>query len=400
MPHAKTVGPELLRLVRKQYPTQVKWRRHLHQYPEIANQEVKTTAFLKSELKQLGLKILRLGMKTGVLAELKGKRSGPTVAIRSDMDALPVTEETGLPFASRINGRMHACGHDLHMATVLGAAAALVELKEKPPGNVRFIFQPAEEEPPGGAVFMIEHGALENVDTVFGLHCDPHLPTGTVGLCDGSMMAMVSDFDLVIRGRGGHASRPQSAVDAIVTAAAVVEAIQKIVSRETDPAAPVVITVGRIEGGTARNVIADRVTLVCTARSLATRVGKKVVALIRRTVGGVCRAHGATFEMIEQLAYPILVNDAHTNRLYRSVFGDMFGPKKVRQAEPILGGEDFAYYLQKVPGAMFRLGVGNRKIGADKPWHSSDFIADEEAMFYGTSLLVGSTLRFLEEQTV
>lgn len=399
MSKPRTPHAELLNSTRAWHQRQVKWRRHLHRHPEIANQEIRTTAFLKRELKRLGLKILPLKMKTGVLAELKGKQPGPTVAIRSDIDALPLLEETGLPYASKNRGRMHACGHDIHMATVLGVAAVLAGCRDELAGIVRFIFQPAEEDPPGGARFMIEEGALDKVDTIFGLHVDPHLPTGTIGVCDGPMMAMVCDFDLVIRGRGGHASRPQYAVDAIVVAAEVVESLQKIVSRYADPTTPLVLTIGRIEGGTARNVIADRVKLVCTARTLSTEFGKKISRLVQRTVGGVCRAHGAGFEMSELAAYPILINDAATNGLYADVFRSLFGNKRVRLVEPVLGGEDFACYLQKVPGAMLRLGVRNRRIGADKQWHSSKFIADEEAMYYGTALLIGSTLKYLEDHT-
>lgn len=388
---------ELLKSVRKQYKSQVKWRRHLHRYPEIANQETKTSAFLKRELRSLGLKILPLNMKTGVLAELRGKLPGPTVAMRSDIDALPVTEQTGLPYASKISGRMHACGHDVHMAIVLGAAAVLSNLRDKLAGKVRFIFQPAEEDPPGGAKFMVERNALDHVETIFGLHVDPLLPTGTVGLCDGPMMAMVLDFDLTIRGRGSHAARPQLGVDAIVAAAEVVQALQQIASRKVDPAVPFVLTIGCMEGGTARNVIADEVKLACTARTLSPQFGPKIAGLVKRTVGGVCRAHGARFEMTELASYPILENDPATNARFARVYQQMFGKKKVRKVGPTLGGEDFAYYLQQVPGAMFRLGIRNRQLGAHRPWHSSKFMVDEEAMYFGTALLVGSTLSYLQD---
>ena len=383
-------------LARKGYPAQVKWRRHLHQYPELSDQEFETTTFLKKELKRLGLKIRSMRMPTGVVAELKGARPGPTMAIRSDIDALPVIERTGLPFASKIPGRMHACGHDLHAATVLGTATVLTQLRHKLSGTVRFLFQPAEETPPGGAVVMIELGALKGVDTIFGLHVDPHLPVGTVGLCEGPMMASVCDFDISVLGRGSHAARPHLSVDAIVVASAVVDTLQKIVSRYTDPQIPVVITVGKISGGAARNVIADRVDLACTARTLSPSLAKSLPALIRKTVSGVCRAHGAKSEITVVASYPMLVNDSSTNHLYRDVFGEMFRPGKVRTAERSLGGEDFARYLQKVPGAMCRLGVRNPRIGATKPWHSSKFIADENGMFYGTALLAGTVLRYAE----
>lgn len=383
-------------LARQWHPKQVKWRRHLHQYPELSDQEFETTAFLKKELKRLGLKIRPMRMPTGVVAELKGARPGPTIAVRSDIDALPVTERTGLSFASKISGRMHACGHDMHAATVLGTAAVLTQLRQELSGTARFLFQPAEEVPPGGAGVLIEHGALKGVDTIFGLHVDPHLPVGTVGLCEGPMMASVCDFDVTVHGRGSHAARPHLSVDAIVVASAVVDALQRIVSRYTDPQVPVVITVGKVSGGVARNVIADRVELTCTARTLSPSLAISLPALIRKIVSGVCRAYGAKGEIAVVASYPMLINDSSTNQLYRDVFGEMFGSKKVRVADRSLGGEDFARYLQKVPGAMCRLGVRNARIGATKPWHSSQFIADENGIFYGTTLLAGAVLRYAE----
>jgi amidohydrolase len=233
---------------------------------------------------------------------------------------------------------------------------------------------------------------------VFGLHVDPQFPVGTVALCDGPMMASVHDFDLIIRGKGGHAARPQLSIDTVVTAAEVVGSLQKIVSRNTDPATPLVITIGKIEGGSARNVIADKTSLFCTARTLSRSLNKKLPGLIKRTVNGVCKAHGATAEINELASYPVLNNSPATNRLYADVFGELFGRNKVRVADPILGGEDFAYYVQKVPGAMCRLGIRNKKIGADQSWHSPRFKADEEALFYGTSLITGVVLRFSDEE--
>ena len=387
---------QILDLTRRWYPAQVKWRRHLHQYPETSNKEFETTAFLKTQLRKLGLKLRPLRLPTGVVAELRGATGGPTVAIRSDIDALPILEQTGLPFASKLAGKMHACGHDIHMATVLGTAAVLAELKGELRGKVRFLFQPAEEEPPGGARLMIEAGALEGVDTIFGLHVDPLFPIGTIGLCDGPMMAHVYDFDIAIIGHGSHAARPQLGVDAIVVAAAVVEALQSVVSRRTDPSIPLVLTVGKISGGAARNVIAENAHLVCTARTLSPEVGRKLPGMIKKTVDGVCRAHGASCKITTVASYPMLINDPKTNQLFGQVFGKLFGSRAVRQADPVLGGEDFAYYLQRVPGAMALLGIKNPKIGADKPWHSSKFIADESALTYGTGLLAGTVLKYSE----
>ncbi|MEW5795059.1 MAG: M20 family metallopeptidase [Candidatus Zixiibacteriota bacterium] len=386
----------VLELARRWHPTQIKWRRHLHQHPEIAHEEHETTAFLKNELGKLGLKFRPLSLKTGVIAELAGSAPGPTVAIRSDIDALPVPEQTGLPFASRIAGKMHACGHDMHMATVLGAAAVLSELKSELKGTVRFLFQPAEEVPPGGAILLIKDGALGKVDVIFGLHVDPAHPAGTIALCDGPLMANVYDFDIGINGKGSHAARPHLGVDAIATAAAVIDALQVLVSRRIDQSVPAVITIGQIDGGTARNVIAANVRLIGTARTLDPTMAKRIPGLIRQTVNAVCRAHGASAEITPVASYPMLINDPAVNRLYTDQFASMFGRRQVRIADRSLGGEDFAYYLQRVPGAMFRLGIRNSKIGADQPWHSSKFIADEDAIFYGTSLLAAATMKYAE----
>jgi len=377
---------------------QVGWRRHLHQYPETANEEIRTTAFLRERITELGLKILPIKMETGLLVELKGGKPGPVVGIRSDIDALPIFEKTGLPFKSKIDGRMHACGHDMHMATVLGTAAILYDLKQEISGTVRFIFQPAEEQPPGGARPMIENGALKNMSVLFGLHVDPRVPVGKVGLRDGVTMASVRDFDLIIEGTGGHAARPHAAVDAIATSAEVIDSIQKIISREIDPIAPAVITFGMIEGGTARNVIADRVRLVGTARTLSPEIYRRMPSLIKKVTAGVCKARGAKFTMNLIADYPVLANDPAVNAVFKRTSEALFGKGKTCLTDPVLGGEDFACYLQKVPGAMFRLGTRNKKIGADKPWHSPKFIVDESALPIGSALLAASVINYLNGQ--
>lgn len=389
----------VLREVEQIHQAQVNWRRHLHQHPEISNEEIKTTEFLTKQVTQLGLQILPIKMETGLLAELRGTKPGPTIAIRTDIDALPITEQTNLPYASKYTGKMHACGHDMHMATILGTATVLSKFREHLNGTVRFIFQPAEEMPPGGARPMIANGALKNVEKIFGLHVDPHVSVGKIGLRDGVAMASVTDFDLIIHGHGGHAARPHLAADAIVAAAEVVDAIQKIVSRDIDPISPVAITFGKIEGGTARNVIADQVKLVGTARSLNSATAKALPKLIKKSAESVCKARGTRLEMNIIAAYPVLSNTPAVNRLYHKNFERLYGKGKIEITEPVLGGEDFACYLEKVPGAMFRLGVGNPKINADQPWHSPKFKVDESALKAGTALLALSALDVLSGQS-
>jgi amidohydrolase len=389
-----TTPAQIAALAQKYMEKQVTWRRHLHQQPELSNEEFDTTAFLRKEVTRMGMKILSLKMKTGLLAEIHGGHPGPTVIIRTDIDALPIKEQTGLPFASKRPGKMHACGHDMHMATILGAANLLTLLKRELLGTVRFIFQPAEEMPPGGAMPMIEHGALKNGSVIFGLHVDPDIPAGKIGLRDGAAMASVYDFDLIVHGRGGHAARPHLAVDAISTAAEIIESLNKVVSRETDPIDSVVITFGRIAGGTARNVIADTVRLTGTARTLSSTLHRKVPALIQRTAQQIAKARGASCT-IEQLAqYPVLENDARINRFLEQNYRELYGVGKVVTTPAVLGGEDFACYLQKLPGAMFRLGIMNKKLKADQPWHSPKFIADEAALPHGAALLAWSALQY------
>jgi amidohydrolase len=386
---------ELLRLVKGLHREQVRWRRHLHQYPELSTEELKTTVFLTERLRTLGLKILPLKMKTGVLAEIAGKGRGRTVAIRSDIDALPITEQTGLAYKSKHPGVMHACGHDVHMAVVLGAASIIAGLRDRFRGRVRFIFQPAEEQPPGGARPMIANGAMKDVDIILGLHSEPNLSTGKISLPDGPVMASVYDFDLIIHGKSGHAARPHTGVDAISTAAEVIESLQKVVSREISPVSPVVISFGSIQGGTARNVIADRVTVKGTSRAISPEAARRIPTLIKRTVAGICRARNARFEMIEVAGYPVLRNDPAVNRLLKRNYDLLFGKGKVGETEIMLGGEDFACYLDEAPGAMFRLGIRNKKLRSDRPWHSSDFMVDDDAMVYGTALLVAAAMDHL-----
>ncbi len=387
---------EILTRVKKGLPRQIDWRRRFHMYPELSDEEYETTAFIKTQLGKLGIKTLPLKMPTGILAEIRGAHPGKTVAVRTDIDALPILEQTKLPFKSKIPGRMHACGHDMHMATILGTAALLNDMKEHIRGTVRFIFQPAEEVPPGGARPMIAAGALKNVSMIFGLHVDPRLATGKIGLRDGPTMASVTDFDLIVQGKSGHAARPHLTVDAIATAAELIESIQKIVSREIDPIQPVAITFGKISGGVARNVICDRVEITGTARALAPEAAKALPRLIRRTAESVCRARGAKLEIKLIADYPVLVNAPEANAVFQRNAETLFGKRSVSDTPQGLGGEDFACYLEKVKGAMFRLGIMNKKIKADKPWHSPEFIADEDGLYYGTSIMVASVIDYLQ----
>ena len=384
-------------LARKLHPTQVKWRRHFHRYPELSNKEFETTAFIRKILKQHRIDLIPVALETGAASLIRGSGTR-TAALRTDIDALAVTERNDIPYRSKYNGVMHACGHDIHMAVVLGATVLLKKIQKDLPGNVTTIYQPSEEEPPGGARRMIESGVLENpaVGMVFGLHTDPTIAPGKISLRDGPTMAAVMDFDLTIRGLGGHAAAPHKTVDAVAVAAEVVESLQKVVSRETNPMEPAVITFGTISGGTMRNVIAEQVVLKGTARTLSDKTRRQLPRLIKRTLSGICRARGAGFDLEIKAGYPVLENHPAANLILRESYLELFGGGNVKETKAVMGGEDFSFYLREKPGAMFRLGIRNPEIGATRPWHASDFMADEESIFYGTALLVKAVLRYLD----
>jgi len=377
--------------------TVVRLRRRLHQYPEISNQEFRTTALLKKELAKLGMEIHDGHAPTGLWADLDSGRSGPMVAVRTDIDGLEVTEETALPYASKVAGRMHACGHDAHMAMLVGAARLLAKQRKRLRGRVRFICQPAEEMPPGGARPLIAAGVLERppVDVILASHVDPVLPTGVIGLCDGVSMASVYDFDLRVIGRSGHAALPHTAVDAITIAAEIITGLQQVVSRMIDPMNPAVISFGSIVGGQVRNAIAGEVRLKGTARSIDRALTRRLPRLIQRTAVGIGRAFGAKVEVTSISGFPVLVNDPRVNKFIAAAFRSVYPKGMLRRLAPIAGAEDFACYLERVPGAMLRLGVGNKRIGADKPWHHEAFMVDEEALLIGYCTMAATVVDLL-----
>lgn len=366
----------------------VQWRRQLHQHPELGFQEWETARLIATVLAEAGLEVQTGIAGTGVVGVLQGKKKGRGIAVRADMDALPITEKTNLPFASTRPGVMHACGHDAHVAIALGAARILAEVRSELAGTVKFIFQPAEESPPGGAVAMLRAGVLDNppVQAIVALHVNPHLPVGTVGLKEGVAMAAVDTFTLTIRGRGGHSAAPHQAVDAILVAAVAVQALQAIASRLTNPLDPVVVSVGTIHGGTKNNVVADEVVLTGTTRTLSPEVRQQLPKLMRQLLDGVVRAYGASYELDYREAYPPLVNDARLLALVEKSCRRVVGSEHTLRVHlPAMGSEDFAYFAQVLPAAHFDLGVGKAR-ATNYPWHHPCFDLDEEALPIGASL--------------
>lgn len=371
------------------------WRRHLHRHPELAFEEVETAAFVAETLRGLGLDVQTGVGRTGVVGLVGGQGPGPTVALRADMDALPIQDEKSAPYASTRPGKMHGCGHDAHTAMLLGAAHLLAA---RPPerGSVKLVFQPAEEGLAGAAA-MIEDGVLTGPDVaaIFAIHVHHTLEVGQLSVCTGQSSAASDAFDLTILGEGGHGAHPHLSVDAVTVAAEVVTALQQLVSRQTNPLQPLVITVGKIGGGYARNVIAPSVRLEGTVRSLHPEVRERVPVLLERLVRGVCEAFGATYRLEYRHGYPSVYNDPALLPVLEGAAEAVLGPGRLSVREPSMGGEDFAYYTQRVPGMIFRLGVRNEAKGIVHPLHHPKFDLDEAALPLGSALHAELAYRYL-----
>jgi amidohydrolase len=362
-------------------------RRAIHRRPELGFEERETAALIERELDALGIERRRLA-GTGVVGILRGGRHGRVAALRADMDALPIDERTGLPFASQIAGAMHACGHDAHTAMLLGAARVLSERRDAFQGTVVLIFQPAEEGP-GGAEPMIAQGVLDDpkVDAIAMLHVDVRLNAGTIGITPGPVNASADELHLTIRGRGGHGAYPHNAVDAIPAAAAVVTALQNIAARETDPLGAVVVTIGTIRGGYRNNVIADSVEMTGTLRAFDPDVRDALQSRVERIANGVAGAYNATAEVAVVRGYPPVVNDSGLAEEFTNYIREKT-QINVERPMPTMGGEDFAYFAQRVRGLQIRLGVRNESIGAIHSGHSPQFVIDEAALPVGVQTLV------------
>ncbi|MDP4200423.1 MAG: amidohydrolase [Bacteroidota bacterium] len=383
---SKTVAARINQLAEKYYDEMVRLRRTIHTCPELAFEEFETSRLVAETLEHLGLTVRRGVAKTGVVASLRGTLPGKAVALRSDMDALPITEATGLPFASKNAGKMHACGHDSHTAIGLGAAMILSELKDEIAGEVRFLFQPSEERNPGGAPFMIEEGALDGVSRVYGLHVLAQADAGTVGFCPGEMMASADELYITIRGRSGHGARPHHTIDPVVVSAQVILALQTLVSRNLDPFAQGVISICSIHGGFAPNIVPNEVKLVGTLRAMSVEWREYAHKRVHEIVNGICFSARAEADIKIDLGYPVLVNDERETAFAEACATELFGQDRVFRAERLMGAEDFAYYLQKVPGTFYRLGIRNEAQGITADIHNDHFTIDESSMKAGAAM--------------
>jgi amidohydrolase len=372
------------------------WRRHLHSHPELGFQEHETSRYVTAALQEFdGLEISH-PVKTSVVARLRGGRPGRTIAMRADMDALPVAEVTGLPFASQVPGVMHACGHDGHTAILLGAAKLLARRRAELSGEVRFIFQHSEELAPGGARDLVAAGIMDGVSMVFGEHLRSLLEVGQVALSPGPVQAAADEFRITIRGDGGHAAYPQLAVDPIAIGAEVVSALQQVVSRNTDPFDTVVLSVTMFHAGTAENVIPPTAEMVGTVRAFRNELRQQTKGHMERIIAGITQAHGAGYSFDYQYGYQPVVNDEMVTGLVRAAITRSLGKDAVIPAAPTMGAEDFSAYQEKAPGAFFYVGAGNREKGLTHQHHHGLFAIDEDCLGIGVQAMVATAEALLE----
>ena len=376
-------------------PRLVEIRRHLHAHPELSGQEYQTAAFVAGVLSANGLHVEEGIGRTGVIGELQGTQpSDRILAIRTDMDALPIQERTSLEYASRIEGVMHACGHDIHTTVGLGTAMVLSQIAPELGGKVRFLFQPAEEIAQG-ANWMVQDGVMNNVAAILGLHVFPSIPAGSVGIRYGALTAAADNLEIIIIGESGHGARPHEAIDAIWIAAQVITSLQQAISRTQNPLRPVVLSIGQINGGRAPNVIADKVQLLGTVRSLHPETRDKLPQWIENIVANVCNSFNAKYQVNYHQGVPSVQNDNALTQLLQSSAEEAWTNNCVRiLPEPSLGAEDFSVYLEHAPGSMFRLGVGYEERIINHPLHHPQFEVDESAIITGVVTLAYAAYKY------
>ena len=381
-------------------------RRDFHMHPELSNREERTARIVAERLRALGLEDVRTGVgRHGVTALLKGAKPGPVVAVRADMDALPIQETNDVPYKSLTPGVKHACGHDAHTTIELGVAEVLSKMRGEIAGTIKFIFQPAEEGAPtgeeGGARLMIKEGALENPrpQAIFGLHTEPNLQAGQVGYQAGPAMASSDTFSIVIRGKDSHGAQPQMGIDSIVVASEAVLALQHIRSRRIDPLEPLVITIGTIQGGRRFNIIAGEVKMTGTMRTLNEQVRERAQAMMKETLQSVTAAYGATFELTFENGNPVTYNEPALVERMLPTIRRVVGDTNAVALRPFMPAEDFSLYQKVVPGFFYFLGVGNRAKGITAGWHTAEFDIDEESLVVGVKVMSNVLLDYLDQHS-
>jgi amidohydrolase len=379
-------------------------RRDFHMHPELSNREERTSRIVAERLRALGLEDVKTGVgRYGVTALLKGTKPGPVVAVRADMDALPIQETNDVPYKSLVPGVKHACGHDVHTTVELGVAEILSKMRGEINGTIKFIFQPAEEGAPageeGGARLMIKEGALDNPrpQAIFGLHTEPNLQAGQIGYHSGPAMASSDTFTITIHGKSAHGAQPQLGVDAVVVASESVLALQHIRSRRIDPQEPLVITVGTIQGGSRFNIIAGEVKMTGTMRTLNDQVREHAQALMRETLQNVTAAYGATFELSFDNGNPVTYNEPSLVEETLPTIRRVVADKNAIAIRPFMPSEDFSLYQKVIPGFFYFLGVGNKARGISAGWHTADYDVDEESLVIGVKVMSNVLLDYLDQ---
>jgi len=388
---------KLFTLLDENYEEMVGIRRHLHEYPELSFEEVETPAYIAAYHKKLGHEVREGVGGRGVVALLRGARPGKTVALRADFDALAIQEENDIPFKSKVAGKMHACGHDGHTATLLGLAKALNHMKSGITGNIIFIHQHAEEVAPGGAKPMIEDGCLDGVDVIFGTHLWAPTPIGEILVKDGAIMAAADKVEIAIQGKGGHGAGPHHSIDAVTLASQFVISAQQLISRRIDPLKSAVLTIGHFEAINPFNVIADRVKLAGTIRTFEEDVRTQMEQELEAVLNATCLAFGASYEYRYTRGYPPVYNHQKETEFVAQLASTVPGVEQVKTCPPFMVGEDFAYYLEKVPGTFFFTGAKSPEWETAYPHHHARFDFDERAMLIAAKTLGKATLEYLKD---
>lgn len=378
----------------------IEWRRHLHANPELSFQEQKTGEFIVDILTSLGNIEISRPSGTSVVGRLRGSRPGPTIAIRADFDALPITEATGLPFASKNPGVMHACGHDGHTSILLGTASVLSRLQDQIAGEIRFLFENGEETPPGGAVGMVAAGVMQGVDRVIGLHLWSPYETGIVQVNARHVMAACDIFKIEVRGKGGHIGAPHAAVDPIAIGAQIVTNLQHLVAREVDPLHSAVVGVTGFQSGISVGVIPATATITGGTNTFDPEVRNLIERRIGEVASGICAAHGATCLYEYTRIYDAVINDPDTAAIVGDVATELFGSQKVSELPPIMPGEDFSAFGQQAPSCFVLLGAGNAAKGITAPHHDAAFDIDEDALAMGVRLFTHAAFALMDKTTI
>lgn len=372
----------------------IEFRRDLHMHPELSFKEFRTTEKIKEKLVDLGIEIIDLGMETGVVGLLRGRGAGPTIALRGDIDALPIQELNNVPYKSKIDGIMHACGHDIHTTSVIGAAIILAGLKEELKGNVIFIFQPAEEINQG-AKLLVKKGLFTSIkaDLIFGLHNNPEIPWGKIAIKKGGLMAAVDTIRIKVKGKGGHGAIPNATRDPIIAASAMLMNLQTLVSRNVSPLDSAVISIGTFHAGTANNVIPELVEISGTVRSFAPETRQMLAERIREVLENTAKAYMVDIELEYIFDLPAVFNSEELTKLAYNAAREIVGEEGIVDPTPSMGGEDFSIFMEKVPGFFFWLGVGNKEKNMNYVWHNPRFDGDDRAIINASAVLSNMALK-------